>query len=243
MDPDYCLICNNYSLDRDDENFIIGTNPIIYCTYCNIGVHLKCVGLNEIPEPFVCDKCLFLRKGGDPSQLVCAFCPSRYGYLFACKRRPDEMQQFCHLHCALFSDGGTVLSFAKVSLSNPSIDVSYMNSPTVPTTTFPAYSVSLLQPVATHSSHVKSAQRMMRAPIATPSPLYIPHSFNLAYSAIKISYKTEAYVTHFSSFREDALVEAENRYKLANNKDASYRHIFPTLPSPELDPSSFLSSH
>ena len=50
MDSDYCTICHNYSLDRDDENFIIGNNPIIYCSCCNIGVHLKCIGYTEVPE-------------------------------------------------------------------------------------------------------------------------------------------------------------------------------------------------
>ena len=63
MSPDFCLACGNYSEDRDEEAFIIGTNPIIYCSLCHIGVHLKCVGLEAVPEDFVCDKCKFLKRG------------------------------------------------------------------------------------------------------------------------------------------------------------------------------------
>lgn len=85
LDSDYCLVCGNYSEDRDDENFIIGTNPIIYCSSCHVGVHVKCVGLQEVPESFVCDKCKFLRKGGDPAYLLCAYCPIRYGNPLSCR--------------------------------------------------------------------------------------------------------------------------------------------------------------
>ena len=63
MEPDFCLVCGNYSEDRDDESYIIGTNPIIYCSMCHIGVHLKCVGLVSIPTTFTCDKCKYLKKG------------------------------------------------------------------------------------------------------------------------------------------------------------------------------------
>ena len=63
LDSDYCLVCGNYSEDRDDESFIIGTNPIIYCSVCHVGVHLKCVGLTNMPSAFVCDKCRYLKKG------------------------------------------------------------------------------------------------------------------------------------------------------------------------------------
>lgn len=63
MEPDFCLVCGNYSEDRDDESYIIGTNPIIYCSMCHIGVHLKCVGLLSIPTTFTCDKCKYLKKG------------------------------------------------------------------------------------------------------------------------------------------------------------------------------------
>ena len=63
MSPDFCLACGNYSEDRDEEAFIIGTNPIIYCSLCHIGVHMKCVGLESVPEDFICDKCKFLKRG------------------------------------------------------------------------------------------------------------------------------------------------------------------------------------
>lgn len=63
MSPDFCLACGNYSEDRDEEAFIIGTNPIIYCSLCHIGVHMKCVGLEAVPEDFICDKCKFLKRG------------------------------------------------------------------------------------------------------------------------------------------------------------------------------------
>lgn len=63
MSPDFCLACGNYSDDRDEEAFIIGTNPIIYCSLCHIGVHMKCVGLESVPEDFICDKCKYLKRG------------------------------------------------------------------------------------------------------------------------------------------------------------------------------------
>ena len=47
------MVCGNYSEDRDDESFIIGTNPIIYCSVCHVVVHLKCVGLTNMPSAFV----------------------------------------------------------------------------------------------------------------------------------------------------------------------------------------------
>ena len=110
MDADFCLICGNFSEDRDDENFIIGINPIIYCSQCHIGVHMKCVGLHEVPEVFVCDKCRYLKKGGDPAHLTCAFCPIRYGYLFSLSYNVNgkihvaklhEIPRFAHLFCLL----------------------------------------------------------------------------------------------------------------------------------------------
>ena len=63
VEEDFCMVCGNYSEDRDDESFIIGTNPIIYCSVCHVGVHLKCGGLTNMPSAFVCDKCRYLMKG------------------------------------------------------------------------------------------------------------------------------------------------------------------------------------
>lgn len=234
MDSDFCTVCSNYSADRDDENFIIGTNPIIYCSVCNIGVHLKCVGLAEIPERFICDKCVFLSKGGDPDLLTCAFCPSRYGYLFACKRPLDEDMVFCHLSCALFSNGGKITNFCKVVINKPVLNVTYMGSPAVPTVSFSNYSVALLPPLPNHIPHSRPANRANRNVSASLS-MRVFRSMNLDYSAITINYKSEGHSTLFSSFRNDGLVDLDRRCKL---HDSSHKSLFPAIRSTVHHPSS-----
>lgn len=232
MDPDYCTVCNNYSLDRDDENFIIGNNPIIYCNSCNIGVHLKCIGLTEVPDVFTCDKCLFLRKGGDPSKLVCAYCPSRYGYLFSCKRTGDDQLQgiqFCHLTCALFSDGGRFLNFCRVSISNSLVRSTYVGPSITSNSHFDHHSITLVQPEYTASNqHTRSTQRSIRN--ATPQIFpYTPPSLLFDCSMVNVQSLSSNCTTSFSSFRDNSLVETENLYKSSHRVDSSYRCIFPTL--------------
>lgn len=132
MDSDYCTVCGNLSEDRDDENVIIGLNPIIYCDSCHIGVHLKCVGLTEVPDTFICDKCDYLKRGEDPAHLFCTYCPNRFGYLFRLK--PDHSVEttpnshtpmFAHLFCQLVHEGGVIHSFAPMWLATPRLQVHY----------------------------------------------------------------------------------------------------------------------
>ena len=144
MDSDFCFICGNLSEDRDDENVIIGLNPIIYCSSCNMGVHLKCVGLAEATEQFICDKCKYLKHGEDPIHLTCAYCASHYGYLFRIHNDPSPTvtvistsssssssssssptPRFAHLFCQLVYEGGLVKSFSPIQLSPPLVDIVY----------------------------------------------------------------------------------------------------------------------
>ena len=134
MDSDYCFVCGNLSEDRDDENVIIGLNPVIYCSSCNMGVHLKCVGLADVTEQFVCDKCKYLKHGDDPGYLVCAYCASHYGYLFRThnERSPassssasSSTPRFAHLFCQLIHEGGLVKSFSPIQLASPLANIAY----------------------------------------------------------------------------------------------------------------------
>ena len=134
MDSDYCFVCGNLSEDRDDENVIIGLNPVIFCSSCNMGVHLKCVGLAEATEQFICDKCRYLKHGDDPGYLVCAYCASHYGYLFHIHNdlspspSSSSIPRFAHLFCQLIHEGGLVRSFSPVQLAPPLTDIVYNGS-------------------------------------------------------------------------------------------------------------------
>ena len=233
MDSDYCTICHNYSLDRDDENFIIGNNPIIYCSCCNIGVHLKCIGYTEVPETFICDKCAFLRRGGDPALLYCSFCPIRYGYLFECKKSHHDnlahfpQQRFCHLHCALFSDGGTIQSFCKVSVNYPTLSVGYVGSNLLPGLISSSYSIPLVLPTA--SNHSRSSHRSMRSSLPSPIAPSLTPPLLLDCTAMKIDYLSDHRHVLFNSFRDSSLVELESRYCITNKFNNSHRPIYPAL--------------
>jgi len=66
-----CAICNNG--DYEDEDLIV------FCGNCNIPVHQKCYGIDEIPEiDWICNNCLaFNLKRG--IQVKCILCPKRGG--------------------------------------------------------------------------------------------------------------------------------------------------------------------
>ena len=66
-----CAICNNG--DYEDEDLIV------FCGICNIPVHQKCYGIDELPEnDWICNNCscLALRRG---LQVQCVLCPKRGG--------------------------------------------------------------------------------------------------------------------------------------------------------------------
>lgn len=66
-----CAICNNG--DYEDEDLIV------FCGNCNIPVHQKCYGIDEIPDSdWICNNCwAFNNKRG--IQVKCILCPKRGG--------------------------------------------------------------------------------------------------------------------------------------------------------------------
>ena len=87
-----CGVC--LELEGDDDD------PIILCDGCNVGVHLGCYGLQQVPEgDWYCDRCARLQS--KPGHKVrCPACPSRDGVF---KRTyQNKGGGLAHVACALF---------------------------------------------------------------------------------------------------------------------------------------------
>ena len=91
-DDDKCGVC--LELEGDDDD------PIILCDGCNVGVHLGCYGLQQVPEgDWYCDRCKKL-KSRPAHKVRCPACPSRDGVF---KRTfKDKMGGLGHVACALY---------------------------------------------------------------------------------------------------------------------------------------------
>ena len=84
-----CAICNNG--DYEDEDLIV------FCDVCNIPVHQKCYGIDELPDKgWVCNNCkLFEMQRG--VMVKCILCPKRGGAMKPTSIfRRAEHYQFYH---------------------------------------------------------------------------------------------------------------------------------------------------
>ena len=92
QDDSMCGVC--MELEGDDDN------PIILCDGCNVGVHLGCYGLQQVPEgDWYCDRCKKV-KSKPAHKVRCPACPSREGVF---KRTfKDKMGGLAHVACALY---------------------------------------------------------------------------------------------------------------------------------------------
>ena len=238
MSPDFCLACGNYSEDRDEEAFIIGTNPIIYCSLCHIGVHMKCVGLEAVPLSL---------PGGDPSDLHCYFCPNLYGYLYQCAAPSPgtaEKPVFAHLHCYLFLAGSAIRSFCPLVLQAPQVSVVYKGIYQDPSAFLVPYSVPFVRSEPPARSQARSlvtrsvtnAER--RTASDAPPRLDAMATQNVAATLIFNNTKTEfvpaeiaptQLFTDYQSVHLNGLEDAYNANRRLNNRPTD-RSSFSLLP-------------
>ncbi|TNV86938.1 hypothetical protein FGO68_gene7391 [Halteria grandinella] len=97
-------------------------NPIVYCDYCDSGVHQRCYGIEDLDEPFFCDKCQMRRKRQDidtpqktviqttPSgvqsktqNLCCIICNKPEGFMKIDTTYTKGQQTFFHVFCIFTS--------------------------------------------------------------------------------------------------------------------------------------------
>ena len=89
---DCCAVCLESEGDED--------NPIVLCDGCEVGCHLNCYGLSEIPAgSWYCDRC----KQSRAKPPSCPACPSREG----CFKRTigGHWGGLAHVACAMYHPG------------------------------------------------------------------------------------------------------------------------------------------
>ena len=109
----YCDIC------WDEE--VIPENQIIFCDACNVAVHQRCYGIDEVPSGnYFCHPCIHNGKNNeflaterreDPrsaltrTPVICELCPRRHGAFVQTETAADSLQKprWVHVGCAKWS--------------------------------------------------------------------------------------------------------------------------------------------
>lgn len=86
-------------------------NPIIICSLCDEGTHMRCYSLDRVPEgDWKCDSCSYFGRNVN-SELICALCEDTGGILRATSRCGSAgiglicPFQWCHILCAFYCPG------------------------------------------------------------------------------------------------------------------------------------------
>ena len=66
-------------------------NPIVYCTTCEMGAHIKCIGLSEVPsDNYFCHKCYYIKQ-----HKYCILCGMENYFLQKAKDSSIAYHTFC----------------------------------------------------------------------------------------------------------------------------------------------------
>lgn len=86
-------------------------NPIVICSLCDEGAHMRCYSLNRVPKgDWKCDSCCYFGRAVN-TELICALCEDTGGLMRATSRVGSPGPgltcpfQWCHILCAFYCPG------------------------------------------------------------------------------------------------------------------------------------------
>uniref|UniRef100_A0A7S1G3S2 Uncharacterized protein n=1 Tax=Bicosoecida sp. CB-2014 TaxID=1486930 RepID=A0A7S1G3S2_9STRA len=121
-DDAVCVVC----FDGDST----ATNEIVYCDGCNVGAHQSCYGVQTIPDgDWYCDRCRYIKNGGDRRHVTCALCPFADGAL-----KPTNDGRWAHVVCALWTPGVWISNVTRMVGIDLSPDATARALPYAPST-------------------------------------------------------------------------------------------------------------
>lgn len=191
--------------------------------------------------------CCYL--GGDPDNLHCAYCPSRYGYLFYCHRGSagnGAHLTFAHLTCYLFNNGSAVKTFCPLVLNPPGVEVLYEGAQpvfaewethfTLPfAKTVVLNKASALRSIPTRANvteRVAQGTEKVDGGAELEGRSSVPRMFSDDYTVLdfqhcRVVVTAEYKECLFSTFRNSQLIEAENQLIATHHLTQEYKRIFP----------------